>query len=293
MMGGARGRRATAVAGVVGALVMGTATWASAVQRRVVGTLRVTGTVESALEPDVWRPLAPGAAVEGMAIRTGPKGSAAVLELTNGDLIGVAENSSIEIGTGDPLHVRLDKGHAAYRLRPESGTVIETPRGTLRAPVAQGAATGSQLGEGVVMLDDGATTVHGYRGTSELVAKNGQVTTVRSGQVATLDVEQSTMLAEANATSGAGAMPTETAATESGGAFDWFPSIAGLSPGASAALVGGVAVAGAGAGIAAGVSSGGGGSSSEVGQGSPFRGHKGNGRGHGKGKGKGKKGKGR
>jgi hypothetical protein len=218
-----------------------------------------------------------------MSVRTGPKGSAAVLELTNGDLIGVAENSTIQIGTGEPLRVRLDKGHAAYRLRPESGTVIETARGTVRAPLAQGASTGSQLGEGVVMLDGGTTTVHGYRGTSELVAKDGQVTTIRSGQVATLDAESPTVVADSSATAGAGAgaaMPE--AAAEGGGAFDWFPSIAGLSPGASAAVVGGVAVAGAGAGIAAGASSGGGGGSSEVGQGSPF---KGKGKGHGKGKG--------
>lgn len=288
MMGRGQGWMCAAVA--MAALTAGTATWASSVQRRVIGTLRVTGTVESALAPDEWRPLAPGAAVEGMSVRTGPKGSAAVLELTNGDLIGVAENSTVQIGSGEPMRIQLEKGHAAYRLRPESGTVIETPRGTVRAPVTQGAATGSQMGEGVVMLDDGMTTVHGYRGTTELVAKDGQVTTVKSGQVATLDPEAPMVLADSSATAGAGAEPASTAAAESGGAFDWFPSIAGLSPGASAAVVGGVVVAGAGAGIAAGVSSGGGGDSSEVGQGSPYKGKKGNGKSKGKGKGK-KKGK--
>jgi hypothetical protein len=127
-----------------------------------------------------------------------------------------------------------------------------------------------------------------------LVAKDGQVTTVKSGQVATLDADAPLGMADSSATAGAGAALPETAAAESSGAFDWFPSIAGLSPGASAAVVGGVAVAGAGAGIAAGVSSGGDGDSSEVGQGSPFRGHKGKGKGKGKDKGKGKgKGRGR
>lgn len=273
MMGGRRGRRALAIVCLVGALAAGAAS--RAVQRRVVGTLRVTGTVESAIEPNVWRPLTPGAAVEGMSVRTGPKGSAAVLELTNGDLIGVAENSTIQIGAGEPLRVQLEKGHVAYRLRPESGTVIETPRGTVRAPLAQGASTGSpQMGEGVVMLADGTTTVHGYRGTSELVAKDGQVTTIKSGQVATLEGDApATTVADAGATAGAGAALPQAAA-ESGGAFDWFPSILGLSPGASAAVVGGVAVAGAGAGVAAGVSSGGGSSSSGVGQGSPFKNRK-------------------
>lgn len=270
MMGGDRGARsAPAMACLVAALTLGAVEQAAAAQRRVVGTLRVTGKVESAVDPGAWRPLAPGAAVEGMQVRTGPKGSAAVLELANGDLIGVAENSTIEIGSGEPLHIRLERGHAAYRLRPESGTVIETPRGTLRAPLAQGRPAASQTGEGVVMLDDGITTVHGYRGTSELVAKDGQVTTVESGQVATLDAEASPpTVADAGATAGAGAeLPKDEEGT-----FGWFPSILGLSPAASAALVGGVVVAGAGAGVAAGVS--GGGSdhdSASVGQGSPFK----------------------
>jgi hypothetical protein len=268
------------IACLLGALTAGGAAWAAeAVQRRVVGRLRVTGKVESALEPNVWRPLARGAAVEGMYVRTGPKGSAAVLELASGDLIGIAENSLIQIGTGQPVRVHLVQGHTAYRLRPEGGTVIETPRGTLRAPVTQAAAsTAAEMGEGVVKLDGGTTTVHGYRGTAELVAKDGQVTTIRSGQVTRLDAESETItVADADTTAGVGAGLPETAAKEGGGAFDWFPSILGLSPGASAALVGGVAVAGAGAGIAAGVSSGGDDSDGgAVGQGSPFRSRCGN-----------------
>jgi hypothetical protein len=254
-MGGA-GKR-TAIACLVLALGQQAA---AAAERRVVGTLRVAGKVESALEPDGWRPLAAGAAVEGMSVRTGPKGSAAVLELSNGDLIGVAETSTIQVGTGEPLRLRLEEGHAAYRLQPGSKTVIETPRGTIRAPGADQA----QAGEGVVMLDQGTTSVQGHRGVSELVANDGQVTTVQPGQVATLDADESgATVAGAGRTAGAGA--------EQGGTFDWFPSILGLSPGASAALVGGVVVAGAGAGIAAGVSGGGGDDSDGADQGSPFK----------------------
>jgi hypothetical protein len=278
MMRGGNGRVGLpAIACLLGALAAGGPGGAGAAERQVVGTFRVTGTVESALEPNVWRPLSHGAAVEGAYVRTGPKGSAAVLELTNGDLIGVADNSVIQIGRGEPLHIRVEQGSAAYRLRPASGTAIETPRGIVRAPLAQGASTGAQMGEGVVKLDGETVTVQGYRGTSELVATDGQVTTITSGQLATLDADSPvTTIAEASTIPGASAGASKGDAKK-GGAFDWFPSIMGLSPGQSAALVGGVVVAGAGAGIAAGVSGGGDGSDdSASGQGSPFRSRCGN-----------------
>jgi hypothetical protein len=262
-----RGRR-WRLGAVIGCALVALAVLTTAAQRRVVGTVRTVGTVEGALPPNGWQPLTSGAAVEGMSVRTGGTGSAAVLELSNGDLIGITEHSSIQIGDGSPPRVRLEEGRAAYRLRAASPTVIETPQGALRALPTEPASTGGQLAEGTIAIADGTTTVLGHRGSADVVGADGQVVPVKAGQQATLAAPDQPITVADTTMADAG-----TGAVEGGrgSVFDRFPSILGLSPKASAALVGGAVVAGAGAGIGVGVSQGGGDGDDGVGQGSPFK----------------------
>src|SRR4051812_8453573 len=112
---------ALAAVGVSGSRVAG----AAPSGRGVLGGGGIGGSVEGSLEKDRWMPLFGGAVVEGLAIRTGEK-AGAVLQLSNGDLIGLTEGTTARVGRGSPLHVRLDSGKIAFRLQAGSTTVLDT-----------------------------------------------------------------------------------------------------------------------------------------------------------------------
>jgi hypothetical protein len=270
-------RRWTVWMGALAIATSGAAVHAAEVaQRDVLGSLRVTGAVESTLDVEAWHTTTGGAVVAGMAVRTVGEGSVAVAQMSNGDLIGLAANSRARFEAGI---VYAEQGKVAFRLRPGSTLEVATPRGVVRAPGAQLVATGGSLREGMVTVTDEGTSVQGYRGTSEMTGPDGEVILIEAGQVASF-------AEDANAAKVHKAATLEPAdPKKEGGYLDWFPSILGLTPTESAALLGiGVGIAGAGA--AAGVvasdsgsdddsdasaSGGGGGGAGGGGDGSPFR----------------------
>jgi hypothetical protein len=244
-------RGALSIGCALGALAAGTpaAHAEEPAQRVVLGTLRVSGSVESTIDVDAWRPTTGGAVVEAMAVRTGGEGSVAVAQMTNGDLIGLAANSLARFEAGS---VYAEKGKIAFRLRPGSSLEVTTPRGVIRAPGAQPVATGGQLREGMITVTDEGTTVQGYRGTSEMTGPDGEVILVETGQIVTFAADSGSAKVRQVKSGDPGG-----AKDEGGGYFGWFPSILGLTPTESAALVGiGVGLAGGAAGASVAATSG-------------------------------------
>lgn len=140
--------------------------------------------------PGTWHPMTGGAVVQGMGIRTGARDAGAVLELANGDMIGLAESTEVVVAEGTPLAVRARAGRVAYRLRAGSTTRIETPHGALRLPLtANEDSSVGAAGEGVVRWSDGTMTVESYRGRSEIVGPDGRATPLAAGEVGTLGPE--------------------------------------------------------------------------------------------------------
>jgi hypothetical protein len=274
-----RGVIFAAAAAALVALVMGGSRVAAAAQpgRRVLGTVRIAGSVEGSLEPDRWMPLFGGAVVEGLSIRTGEK-AGAVLQLSNGDLIGLTEGTTARVGTGTPLHVSLEGGKIAFRLQPGSTTVLDTPQGAARLPSAQPASTGGGQYEALLEYSGGSTSLQSYRGNFELVGSGDIATPVESGQRATLAANSTTptiVLADSSGTPPGVGDSDDSNQKKGGDATSSLPF--GLSP-LWATVIGVAVLGGIGGGIAAAASGGGGGSSSssDVGggggnQGSPFR----------------------
>lgn len=276
--------RGVIFAAVVAALSVGGSRVADAAQsgRKVLGTVRIAGAVEGSLETDRWMPLFGGAVVEGLSIRTGEK-AGAVLQLSNGDLIGLTESTTARVGSGTPLHVRLESGKIAFRLQAGSTTVLDTPQGAARLSPTRPASTGSVQYEALIEYTGGTTTLQAYRGDFELVGAGDIATPVESGQRATLAANSSTptiVLADA---SSSGTPPAvgesdDTGQKKAGAGASESSLPFGLSP-LWATVIGVGALAAIGGGIAAGVSGGGGGGDSNdaaVGggggnQGSPFR----------------------
>lgn len=226
MMG--TGRIALAQIALIAAGLLSAAPELTAAERRTIGTARVAGNVESMVRPGTWRPMTGGAVVEGMGIRTGAKDTGAVLELANGDMIGLAESSEVTIAPGRPLAVRVLAGRVAYRLRAGSTTVLETTRGSVRAPAVRQVSSGNPVREGVVAYGDDTMTVQGYRGVTEIVAPNGHAATVAAGQIGTLaPLADAPKVQLAAATAHPPQAPAKAA--KPAGGFDWFPSFLGLS----------------------------------------------------------------
>ena len=273
--------RGVIFAAVVAALSVGGSRVADAAQsgRKVLGTVRIAGSVEGSLETNRWMPLFGGAVVEGLSIRTGEK-AGAVLQLSNGDLIGLTEGTTARVGSGSPLHVRLESGKIAFRLQAGSTTVLDTPQGAARLPPTQPASTGGTQYEALIEYSGGTTSLQAYRGDFELVAAGDIATPVESGQRATLAPNSTTptiVLADA---SSSGTPPAvgdsdDSNQRKAGAAESSLPF--GLSP-LWATVIGVGALAAIGGGVAAGVAGGGGGSSNNAAvgggggnQGSPFR----------------------
>lgn len=185
--------------------------------KKVIGTVRAAGPVESATTPGEWKPFKGGAALDGMTLRTGAKGTA-VVQMKSGDVVGLGEQSTLAI---DGTRIRLESGRVALRLRPTSRLVVDTARGTIRQAAVQPVAASQR--EALVTIVDGAVTVHAYRGAFELDNPNGTATEVKPGQVATVAPD-----AQAPTLSLASALTTT-------------PEAKSVDQGASAGAVGGVA----------------------------------------------------
>src|SRR5437868_14123154 len=97
--------------------------------KRLLGTVRATGAVEAALPGGPWRPLTGGAVVEGMRLRAGADG-VAVVQLSDGDVLGLTESSTCELPAEGQPHVRLIDGRLAVRLRAESALVVDAAAGS-------------------------------------------------------------------------------------------------------------------------------------------------------------------
>ncbi len=256
--------RWTFAATAVAAMALGAAD-ARGDAKRLLGTVRATGQVESALPGQDWRPLTGGAVIEGMRLRTGADGMA-VVQLSDGDVLGLAEASTCELPVGGDGHVRLIDGRLALRLRAESGLVVDAAAASVRPPAVNPVALGQR--EALVTLDRGTATVRPYHGTFEVSGPGEGVIQVAAGQEATVAPQAKSPVVAAATT------PPDTdakKAAEGGGvlaALGIPPTIAEII-GGGAAVVGG-AVGGA---AAAGAFSGGDGGSTDTGgaQGSPFR----------------------
>jgi len=268
---GWRQRLALAAAGVVIGSTAPAPRAAAEEAHRVLGTVRVQGEVESALSPGGWQPFSGGPLLEGMRIRTGARG-AAVLELASGDLLGLGEGCTCELGTGRPLAVRLKAGRLAVRLRPGAALIVETPGGVVRPPAAT-LSTGSRFQEAMVTVSRGTTILHTYQGTFELVGPGGAVSTVDAGHEASLEPGATTarLTPVAATTADAPAGEANRKRRTGAGILGAF----GLSPLTAALVGGGVVVAGGAVGGAAAggaFSSHGSAAASASGQqGSPFR----------------------
>jgi hypothetical protein len=256
--------------GVVVAVGVGLAIGAGAARaesgRRLLGTVQITGDVEAALPDGPWRPLTGGAAVAGMRIRTAARG-VAVVQLANGDVVGLAESSSCELGDAVPVRIRLLGGRLALRLAPLSALMVEAGAAQVRPPATSPVALGSQR-EALVTLDAGTVVVRPYRGSFEVAGPgDGSATQVAAGQQATLAPQAAAPIITAAAASES----TVKGNAEEGGVL----AALGLSPLAAGLIGGGAVVVGGAIGGAAAAgafssdgddSDGGGGA-----QGSPFR----------------------
>ena len=260
--------RRWSVVAAIAVVGVGLATQAGAEAKRLLGTVRVTGPVEAALPGEAWHPLTGGAAVEGMRIRTGAQG-VAVVQLSNGDVLGVAESSSCELGAA--ARVRLLDGRLALRLQPDSGLVVDAAAATIRGPAVSPVAAG--LREAMIGLSEGTLLVRPYRGGLEIGGPaEGVVTQVAAGQQAVLAPQaKAPTVTLASATPGV-APELQTGGQAAGGGF--LASL-GLSSTAAMLIGSGVAVVGGAVGGAAAsgaFSTGGSGTSGGGGaQGSPFR----------------------
>jgi hypothetical protein len=226
---------------------------------RVLGTVRVTGDVEAKRADAEWRTVSGGPVLEGTALRTG-EGGAAVVKLAAGDVLGLAERSSLEFGSAP--RVRLVSGRLALRLPASSGLEVDTPHGLVRVPAVAG-ATGDETREGLVAVEGETTTLHVYRGVLDAVPSGGRPAPVGAGAVATLG--PGTRVDVTPAPGGGAATAAKTGLVAG----------LGLSPLGALFVTTGVAVAGGlGAAAATGAFSnedGGGSAPAGGNQGSPFR----------------------
>lgn len=263
--------RRWSVVAALAACVMGLGTGrAGAEAKRLLGTVRVTGPVEAALPGEAMRPFTGGAAVDGMQIKTGA-GGVAVVQLSDGDVLGLAESSTLELSNGNSGRVRLLDGRLALRLRSESALEIDAAAATVRPPAVSPVAVGQR--EALVSVTEGTALVRPYRGAFEMAGPDeGTITQVQAGQQATLapQAEAPVVVAAAAGTSSLKADASTAAKAGGGGLL----ATLGLSPTMATILgTGAAAVVGVGGAAAAGAfssdgdgSDGGGGA-----QGSPFR----------------------
>ncbi len=217
-----------------------------AAARRVLGTLHVTGTVETADAVGEWKPLISGAALEGMQLRT-RNGGSAVIQLASGEKLALGADSACQLGGSDAARVQLTAGRIALRVRSGSSLTIVTPRGVVRAASAKSGAPA--LYEAMVTVNDGSTAVRTYAGRFTLLA-NGETEAleVEAGRLATLgDKGGSVELASATNPAQQAATETPIAHAAEGSAF----SALGLSPAALALIGGGVVAGGTVGGLAA------------------------------------------
>jgi len=240
--------------------------------KQLLGTVRATGAVEAGLPGGPWRPLTGGAVVEGMRLRTGADG-VAVVQLSDGDVLGLAESSSCELPGAGQTHVRVLQGRLAVRLRAESALVVDAAESSVRPPATTPVSTSQR--EALVTLDQGTVLVRPYRGSFEVAtAADGSAVQVAPGQQATLAPQAKTPIVVAADTTGAPGKEKAAShkAEEGGGVL----AALGISPAVAEAIGGGAVVVGGAVGgaAAAGAFSSGGGDSSNSGggaQGSPFR----------------------
>ena len=249
--------------------------WGASLGRRVLGRVQVAGTTLQALEPGAWEPLSAGAVIEGSAIRTGADGTA-VVELPNGDLLGLGDQSTLRVGTGSPLRVALEEGKLAVRLRRGSAMAVEIPGGLVRE--ARTSPTATAPHEVLVTVANDTAHVQTYRGSVEILGNGGVVTRVNAGQVATLDPAASapTIVAAASTLSVA-ADANDKAGGKKKKKRGAFSLPFGLSP-MWASIIAGTVVVGGGVGAGLALSGGSSGSSGGNargqggrGSGSPFR----------------------
>jgi len=259
MMG--EGSRTALVAATLAVTLGSAAPPAAAVEtpRSVLGTVRVTGQVQTAIKDSPWRPLTGGALVDGMAITTAEQ-STALLQLSNGDVVALADNTTCTVeGPSSRPRVRLQRGRLSVHLLTDSPTTIETPRTVVRASEFGPAATSGRH-EALLAVASGTTVVEAHSGGFELVGPGNNVSQLEAGQVATLSAtaDEPTITQVAAGERGE-AVTTAAPAEEEGwkGPFGWGPWTTGL-------VATGIVAAGVGIGV--GVSSGGGGDG-----GSPFR----------------------
>ncbi len=266
-MSGMRGRgilSGTVALAALGGLVFGAHPAIAAAPRRVVGTVEVSGDVEAATVPQAWRPLAPGAFVDGSSVRTGSKG-AVVLALATGDVVGIGQHTTCTV---DGNRIVLASGHIALRLRTGSPLAVATPRGIVREQAFILAAASSDE-EALVIVEGDVTTIQSYRGAFEILTPNGRTTPVLAGQVATFGAgDETPTIVPAAAT-----IPAATADLGPGNNLAAIALPFGISPVVASVVAGGVVVGGTIGGVAA--SGGFSGGSSEPSptqpQASPFR----------------------
>lgn len=146
--------------------------------------MRAAGVVEASRDGATWEPMLGGRLADGVALRTGLAGSATV-EVDGGDVLGLGAGTDLRVLAAAPPSFALDGGRLVVEFEPGSTTTVDTPGGTVRAPLAAGRA-GSGC-SAVVAVADGATSVTVREGDVDVLQRGGGIVVVRRGQTAAMD----------------------------------------------------------------------------------------------------------
>jgi hypothetical protein len=203
--------------------------------------------------------------MERTELRTGEDG-AAVVELTHGEVLGLAERSALTLGAVAPGTVRLGAGRLTLHLPRGAAFVVTVPQGVVRVDEADAQR------EALVTVAETSSELRVYRGRFAVAAPGHEPVTVEEGGVATLSADAPPRVAAAEAVGPASEADAVAPPARAGlrGALGLSPLGALLAGGGAVAVAGGV-----GAAAAAGAFSTGDGDEADDGpagnQGSPFR----------------------